>query len=153
MSRKKDLFVICDNLRSLYNVGSIFRTSDALGVKKIYLCGITGTPRQPGVLKVSLGAEKSVPWEYMDSAWRLVDKLKRQGISIVSLELTKGSRDVKLFKPKFPLALIVGNEVSGVSPALLKRSDVIIRIPMKGMKESLNVAVAFGISVYMLMNL
>ncbi len=148
----KDLFVICDSIRSLYNVGSIFRTSDALGVKKIYLCGITGTPRQTGVLKVSLGAEQSVPWEQADSAWRLVDKLKRQGISIVSLELTKGSRDVKLFKPKFPLALIVGNEVSGVSPALLKRSDAIIHIPMKGMKESLNVAVALGIAAYEINN-
>lgn len=152
MKSKNDLYVICDNIRSLYNVGSIFRTSDALGVKKIYLCGITGTPEQKGVLKVSLGAEKSVQWEYCRNAWQLVEKLKKQGMKVVSLELTKGSKNVKLFKPKFPLALIVGNEVSGVSSALLKRSDAIVHIPMKGIKESLNVSVAFGIAAYVIMN-
>jgi 23S rRNA (guanosine2251-2'-O)-methyltransferase len=142
----KEVQVICDNIRSLYNVGSIFRTADALGVSKIWLCGITGTPEQQGVLKVSLGAEKSVQWEHCKNAWRLIEKLKKQGFQIVSLELTKGSQDVKLFKPKFPLALIVGNEVSGVSPTLLKRSETIVHIPMKGTKESLNVSVAFGIA-------
>jgi len=149
---KKELYVICDNIRSLYNVGSIFRTGDALGVKKIYLCGITGTPEQQGVLKVSLGAEKSVAWEYHKNAWQLVDKLTKQGIEVVSLELTKGSKNVKLFKPKFPLVLIVGNEVSGVSSSLLKRSDAVINIPMQGIKESLNVSVAFGIAAYQIMN-
>ena len=142
----KEVQVICDNIRSLYNVGSIFRTADALGVSKIWLCGITGTPEQQGVLKVSLGAEKSVQWEYCKNTWRLIEKLKKQGFQIVSLELTKDSRDVKLFKPKFPLALIVGNEVSGVSPTLLKRSEAIVHLPMKGIKESLNVSVAFGIA-------
>lgn len=149
---KRELYVICDNLRSLHNVGSIFRTSDALGVSKIYLCGITGTPQQKGVLKVSLGAEKSVSWEHHRAAWRLVEKLKKQGINIVSLELTKGSENVKLFKPKFPLALVVGNEITGVSPAILKRSDAVVHIPMKGIKESLNVSVAFGIAAYVIMN-
>ena len=148
----KELYVVCDNIRSLYNVGSIFRTSDALEINKIYLCGITGTPEQKGALKVSLGAEKSVVWEYHKNAWQLVDKLKKRGIKIVALELTKGSKNVKLFKPKFPLALIVGNEVSGVSPALLKRSDAVVHIPMKGIKESLNVSVAFGIAAYVIMN-
>lgn len=144
--------MICDSIRSLYNVGSIFRTSDALGVKKIYLCGITGTPEQKGVLKVSLGAENSVSWEYCKNAWQLVDKLKKQGFRIVSLELTGDSKNVKLFKPKFPLALIVGNEVDGVSPTLLKRSDAVVHIPMKGIKESLNVSVAFGIATYEILN-
>lgn len=148
----KDVYVICDSIRSLYNVGSIFRTSDALGVKKIYLCGITGTPEQKGVLKVSLGAENSVPWEYCKDAWRLVDRLKNKGVRIVSLELTKSSKNVKLFKPKFPLALIVGNEVDGVSESLLKRSDAVVHIPMKGIKESLNVSVAFGIAAYEILN-
>lgn len=150
MQRK--VFVVCDNLRSLYNVGSIFRTSDALGVEKIYLCGITGTPQQLGVIKVALGAEKSVPWEHCQNAWQLVDRLKKQRINIVSLELTDESKNVKFFKPRFPLALIVGNEIKGVSPSLLKRSDTIIHIPMKGIKESLNVAVAFGIAVYEILN-
>lgn len=148
----KEVQVICDNIRSLYNVGSIFRTADALGVSKIWLCGITGTPEQQGVLKVSLGAEKSVQWEYCKNAWRLTEKLKKQGFQIVSLELTKGSQDVKLFKPKFPLAIIVGNEVSGVSPTLLKRSETIVHLPMKGIKESLNVSVAFGIATYEILN-
>jgi len=152
MKSEKIVYVICDNIRSLYNVGSIFRTSDALGVSKIYLCGITGTPQQQGVLKVSLGAEKSVSWEHCASAWQLVEKLKKQGIKVVSLELTKGSENVKLFKPKFPLALIVGNEVSGVSPTLLKRSDAVVYIPMKGIKESMNVSVAFGIAAYVIMD-
>lgn len=148
----QEVYVICDNIRSLYNVGSIFRTSDALGVKKIYLCGITGTPEQKGVLKVSLGAENSVPWEYCKNSWQLVDKLKKRGFKIVALELTKGSKNIKLFKSKFPLVLIIGNEINGVSQALLKRSDAIVHIPMQGIKESLNVSVAFGIAIYKIIN-
>ena len=93
--KNKEIYVVCDNIRSLYNVGSIFRTSDALGVKKIYLCGITGTPEQKGLQKVSLGAENSVSWEKSGQTWRLVEKLKRRGIMAVSLELTKDSKNVK----------------------------------------------------------
>jgi tRNA G18 (ribose-2'-O)-methylase SpoU len=145
------LVVICDNIRSLYNVGSIFRTADALGITKIYLGGITGTPAQKGVQKVALGAEKSVPWEKARNAWQVAEKLKKQGFQIIALELTKGSIDVSMFKPKFPMALIVGNEVSGVSASLLKRSDAVIKITMLGIKESLNVSVAFGIAAYELM--
>ena len=129
-------------------MGSIFRTSDSLGVKKIFLCGITGTPAQKGVLKVSLGAENSVPWEHSWQAWRVAEKLKKQGVQIVSLELGDKSIDIKKFNPKFPCALIIGNEVNGVSEALLKRSDFIVRIPMRGIKESMNVSVAFGIAAY-----
>jgi len=144
----QEFCVICDNIRSLFNVGSIFRTADALGINKIWLAGITGTPKQSGVTKVSLGAEKAVPWEHVVNTWRLVDRLKKQGYQIVALELTNDSVDVKMFKPKFPVALIVGNEVSGVASSLLKRSDAIIKIPMQGVKESLNVSVAFGIAAY-----
>lgn len=144
----RDFYVICDNLRSLYNVGSIFRTSDALGVKKIYLGGITGTPQQKGVQKVALGAEKSVPWEHHLQTWRVVEKLKKQGIIVLALELTPGSIDLKRFKPQFPLALVVGNEVDGISENVLKRCDEVISIPMKGIKESLNVSVAFGIAAW-----
>jgi tRNA G18 (ribose-2'-O)-methylase SpoU len=145
---RREIHVICENIRSLYNVGSIFRTADALGVKKIWLCGITGTPEQKGLSKVSLGAENSVAWEHSKSAWRVAEKLRKEGFQIVALELTKGSIDVNMFKPKQKVALIVGNEVDGVSQALLKRSDVIVHIPMKGIKESLNVSVAFGIAAY-----
>lgn len=143
-----ELEVICENIRSLYNVGSIFRTSDALGVKKIWLCGITGTPAQKGMQKVSLGAENSVAWESAASAWRVAQKLKKQGYKIVALELTKDSQNVKMAKLKGKIALIVGNEVEGVSAALLKRADAVVHIPMRGVKESLNVSVAFGIAAW-----
>lgn len=141
--------VICDDIRSLYNVGSVFRTADAVGVDRVYLCGITGRPGRDKVdeklAKVALGAEKAVPWEYKKQSWRLVDELKAQGFEIVSLELTPKSLNYIRYKPKFPLALIIGNEVAGVKKSLLSRSDKAIEIPMRGMKESLNVAVAFGI--------
>jgi len=142
--------IICDDIRSLFNIGSVFRTSDAVGVDKIYLCGITGRPdrskAQEKISKVSLGAEKTVPWEYRKQSWRLVDELKSQGFEIVSLELTPQSINYVKFKPKFPLALIIGNEVAGVKKSLLSRSDKCIEIPMRGQKESLNVSVAFGIA-------
>ncbi len=151
MMKNKDVYVICDNIRSLYNVGSIFRTADAFEVTKIYLCGITGTPLQTGLTKVSLGAENFVAWEYKKSAARLINTLKKQGVEIVSLELAKNiSRDIKKFKPVFPLALIVGNEVEGVSKNLLQKSDDILHIPMNGQKESLNVSVAYGIAAYLI---
>lgn len=148
----KNFVVVCDNLRSLYNVGSIFRTSDSLGVKKIYLCGITGTPEQSGLQKVSLGAEDSVEWEYAKSTWRTVEKLNKIGYNIVCLEQTNTSVDIGKFKPKFPLALVLGNEVDGVSASVLKRSKDHIHIPMKGIKESLNVSVAYGIAGYKLIS-
>jgi len=147
------VYIICDHIRSLYNVGSIFRTADAMGVTKIYLCGITGTPLQSGLQKVSLGAENFVAWEYKKSASLLINSLKKQGVKIVALELLAGqSIDLKKFKPQFPLALIVGNEVEGVSKNLLKKADDIVHIPMSGQKESLNVAVAFGIAGYSIMS-
>ena len=142
--------VICDDIRSLYNIGSVFRTSDAAGVDRIYLCGISGRPNQPKaaekIAKVALGAEKTVPWEYRRQSWRLVDELKKQGFKIVSLELGAESINYIKFRPKFPLALIIGNEVGGVRKSLLSRSDKCIQIPMRGQKESLNVSVAFGIA-------
>ena len=142
--------VICDDIRSLYNIGSVFRTSVAAGVDRIYLCGISGRPNQPKaaekIAKVALGAEKTVPWEYRRQSWRLVDELKKQGFKIVSLELGAESINYIKFRPKFPLALIIGNEVGGVRKSLLSRSDKCIQIPMRGQKESLNVSVAFGIA-------
>lgn len=142
--------IICDDIRSLYNVGSVFRTSDAVGVDRIYLCGITGRPGRSKsdekLSKVALGAEKTVPWEYCKQSWRLIDELKAQGFKIVSLELTSQSINYVKFKPKFPLAIIIGNEVEGVKKTLLLRSDKCIQIPMHGQKESLNVSVAFGIA-------
>lgn len=144
--------VICDSLRSLHNVGSVFRTADGVGVDKIYLCGITGMPdtqkHERQISKVALGAQNYVSWEYVKQSWRLVEKLKKEGYYIVSLEQTKDSISYPKYKPKFPLALIIGNEGKGVKKSLLKRSNQIIDIPMRGQKESLNVSVAFGVIAY-----
>ena len=148
----KNFVIVCDSLRSLFNVGSVFRTADGVGIEKVYLCGITGKPdtekAERKISKVALGAQNFVEWEYVKQSWRLVEKLKKEGYQIVSLEQTSESVDYTKFKPKFPLALIIGNEGKGVKKSLLNRSDKIIDIPMRGQKESLNVSVAFGIVAY-----
>ena len=148
MKSKKPFYIICDNIRSLENIGSIFRTADALGVDKIFLCGICGTPSHNKISKTALGAEKNIAWEHHWQAWRVVDKLKKEKVFIIALEQTKNSLDYRKFKPKFPLALVVGNEVKGVSKSILKKADKIIHLPMLGKKESLNVSVALGIAGY-----
>jgi len=173
---EKKFYVICDNIRSLENIGSIFRTSDALGVSKIFLCGISGSspsnfsltakgqkihpklyaklvgdkPPNHKISKTALGAEKTIPFEYYRQTGRLIDKLKKQKIQIIALEQDKKSISYEKFKPKFPLALIVGNEVKGISKKISQKSDKIIFLPMSGQKESLNVSVAFGIAGYYL---
>lgn len=150
---KLDSFVvICDDIRSLYNVGSIFRSADGAGADKIYLCGITGRPdsskAKNKISKVALGAEESIEWEYAGRAGNVINKLKKEGYRIVSLEQSPKSINYCDFKPEFPMALIVGNEISGVKKSLLNKSDEIIHIPMNGKKESLNVSVAFGIAAF-----
>ena len=146
----EELYVICHNIRSLHNVGSIFRTADAAGVTRIYLCGYTGYPPRKEISKVALGAEKTVSWERHAQTWRVLERLRASGVEVVALEnhLDSPSMDFRLFRPQFPAALLLGNEVRGLSPTLLKRADKIAHIPMYGQKESLNVAVAFGIAIY-----
>jgi tRNA G18 (ribose-2'-O)-methylase SpoU len=146
--KEQELYLILHNIRSAYNVGSIFRTADAAGVKKVYLCGYTPTPNNQKVIKTSLGAEKYILWEYYKQTWQLLKKLNANGIQIVALEQTKKSVDYRRFKPKFPIALMIGNEVRGLSKKILTYADKIIAIPMYGRKESLNVAVATGIAIY-----
>ena len=146
-----NIYVICHNIRSRHNVGSIFRTADAAGVSKIFLCGITPAPPHPNIEKVSLGAEKFVEWEKRKETWRVIDELKKEGAEIISLEQSKGAvylNDLKSVKKS--AALILGEEVRGLPKTILDRSDKIIQIPMRGKKESLNVSVAFGIAVYKL---
>ncbi len=145
------------NIRSAHNVGSMFRTADAAGINKIYLCGYTPIPEPRGkkrgsdkIAKTALGAEKSVSWEYVPRVGKLLDKLTDEGIQIIALEQAKGSKGVFKFKPKRSLALVVGNEVKGLPVSILKRVDDIVEIPMRGKKESLNVSVAFGIAAYAL---
>jgi len=151
----KSFFVVIDNIRSLENVGSVFRTSDALGVDKIFICGISPTPVSPAggpenekLAKTALGAEKTVAWEYHKQTGRLIKRLRQEGVFVAALEQTKESISLEKFKPKFPIALVLGHEIKGVSPSALKFADAIVEIPMHGKKESLNVAVAFGIAAY-----
>lgn len=146
---KEELYVVCHNIRSLHNVGSIFRTADGAGVTKLYLCGYTGRPPRPEIQKVALGAERTVPWEAHHQTWRVLDRLKSWGAQIIALENNvPGSVDYREVRPRFPVALLLGNEVEGLSRGLLRRADVVMSLPMHGSKESLNVAVAFGIAVY-----
>lgn len=144
------LILVLDNIRSLYNVGSMFRTGDAFGVTKIYLCGITGTPEQRGLQKVALGAEQVIPWEHRGRTWAVVEELKRTGYFVIGLERTPGARNLSEFHPpkNRPVALVVGNEVRGLTPVLMRRLDAVVEIPMAGVKESLNVSVAAGIAMH-----
>lgn len=145
------IFVICHNIRSRHNVGSIFRTADGAGVSKIFLCGITPAPPHPNIEKVSLGAEKFVLWEKRKETWRVIEELKKEDFEVVALEQAKDSVSLKDFKTsRKNIALILGEEVRGLPETILGRADKIIQIPMYGKKESLNVSVAFGIAVYKL---
>ena len=145
---KKAIYILLNNIRSLHNVGSIFRTSDGAGVKKIFLCGQTGYPPREEISKTALGAEECVPWEYYIDPIDCVKKLKKMGVRITALEQEMNSVDYRKFKPKYPVCLVVGHEIDGVSDKILKLCDDVIEIPMKGKKQSLNVSVAFGIAVY-----
>lgn len=152
----KRIVVVLDNIRSTYNVGAIFRSADAVRIDKLYLCGITPAPPNPKISKVALGAENYISWEKAKTTWRLLEKLKKEGYFIIGLEQTKKAKNI--FKNKFnkkqksKIALLVGNEVNGLSQKILKRVDKQLQIPMSGRKESLNVAVAFGIAVYQIYN-
>lgn len=136
-------------------MGSIFRTADAAGIKKIYLCGITPSPLdrfgkiRPEFTKVALGAEQSVAWENKKSAARVVTMLSQKGYAILAVEQAKNAKSYTAMRSKRgKIALVMGNEVAGLSKAILKKADEIIEIPMRGKKESLNVSVAFGIVAY-----
>ncbi|HSR89146.1 MAG TPA: RNA methyltransferase [Candidatus Udaeobacter sp.] len=140
--------LILPNIRSGHNVGAIFRTADGAGVGKLYLTGYTPCPPHTQIDKVSLGAEKWMPWEYRKQAGKLLKELKQMGYNIVALEQTKISQNIFQWQPKFPVALVLGNEKTGVSKALLKYCDQSVEIPMLGKKNSLNVSVATGIAMY-----
>ncbi len=153
--KNQEYVSVLDNIRSTYNVGSIFRTSDGAGINKLYLCGISPTPDNPKVGKTALGAERSVPWEHRWSVLETAEELHSSGFMILSLE--GGETSVNIFDAlpeikKFdrPIALTVGNEVSGIDPEVVNMSDMCIYIPMEGIKESLNVATAFGIAAYLI---
>jgi 23S rRNA (guanosine2251-2'-O)-methyltransferase len=144
------MIIILDNLRSALNVGSIIRTCDALGIREVYLCGITPGIDNPKVKKTSLGAEQSVKTHSAASTIEAVKDLKAKGYQILPLELTPDAEDVSKFSPSGDVVLVIGNEVSGVSSDVIEISDSVVMIPMQGTKESLNVSVAFGIAAYSL---
>lgn len=148
---KFEIVAVLNNIRSLYNVGSIFRTSDALGIKKLYLCGITGTPNNPRLEKTALKAMGAVAWEYKKSAYRTVHQLKKNGYHIVSMEIASNSKRLRTINNR-PIALVLGHEITGVEDRILKESDEVLHIPMQGAGTSMNVAVAYGIAAYTLNN-
>ncbi|MBX9666811.1 MAG: hypothetical protein K2X93_04295 [Candidatus Obscuribacterales bacterium] len=151
---KPKLSVLVEDVRSLWNVGSIFRTSDGAQFEHIYLTGITGSPPRKEIEKVSLGAENHVSWQYDVNPLTVLEKLKSTRVQIVGLEKNDTSvllgEDLASRKLDTPMCLVVGNEVSGLSPQVLNFCDLVCHLPMKGMKESLNVAVAYGIAAYMI---
>ncbi|MBF0479681.1 MAG: RNA methyltransferase [Candidatus Omnitrophica bacterium] len=140
--------ILLDNVRSLHNVGAIFRIADGAGVEKIWLCGITGYPPDQQISKTALDAEQSVPWEHHKSAVDTVKALKAKGVQIVALEQCRHSVSYFDFEIKPPVCLIMGNEVGGVSDELVALADAAVEIPMLGIKNSLNVSVACGIVVF-----
>ena len=146
----RSIILLAHNIRSLWNVGSLFRTADAFGVEKIFLTGYTATPPRREISKTALGAEEFVLWEQMDDPVKAIKKLQKKGFTIVALEQARGAVDLKDFVSPSKVCLIVGHEVLGVPKELLKLCDSVVHIPMHGKKESLNVSVAAGIALHRL---
>lgn len=149
-SSKTPLVIVLDNVRSLNNIGSVFRTADAFLLESIYLCGITGTPPHKEIHKTALGATESVEWSYVENTSKAVLELKNKGYLICSIEQAESSVFLQDFYPESgqKLAIIFGNEVKGVEQEVVDRSDYVIEIPQIGTKHSLNIAVSVGIVVW-----
>lgn len=146
---RNPVFIVCDNIRSIFNVGAIFRTSDAALVEKLYLTGYTPYPPRKEIQKVALGATETVPWEYHKDPVKLVKDLKERNIKIAVLEITDSKNYIwNVEKSDFPLCLVLGNEITGVSKEIIDLADIAFELPMLGMKQSLNVSVAYGVAVF-----
>ncbi len=161
MKNKSENILILHNIRSVENVGAMFRTADAVGVDKIYLCGITPAPldrfgrKRKDLAKSALGAEEFVAWEQVKSISSLLSRLKKQNYQIIAIEQDKKSIDYKTLRlgSGSKNAFIVGTEVTGIPKNILKKCDIIAEIPMRGQKESLNVSVALGVALFRICNL
>ena len=140
--------ILVENIRSVHNVGSIFRTADGFGAEKIYLTGYTAHPPREDLNKTALGAEDTVPWEYFEKSMDAVKVIREHGIALVLIEQTKQSQSIYGINWEFPVCFIVGNEVSGVSEELSKMANIHVELPMRGIKQSLNVSVAVGVVGY-----
>lgn len=148
-SKKNKIILVLDNIRSLNNVGSAFRTADAFLLEGIYLCGVTGTPPNKDIAKTALGATETVNWKYFKTTQDAFDSLKAEGYFIASVEQVNNSVMLNQFqKPDKPLAFIFGNEVYGVEQPIIDQSDVCIEIPQFGSKHSFNVSVSMGIVLW-----
>jgi tRNA G18 (ribose-2'-O)-methylase SpoU len=149
-TKKTPLIVILDNIRSLNNIGSVFRTSDAFLVEKIYLCGITATPPHKDIHKTALGSTETVEWEYVENIMNLVKSLKSENIKVISIEQAENATMLNEFQPESntTYALIFGNEVKGVKQDVVSTSDIVLEIPQFGTKHSLNISVSVGIVVW-----
>jgi tRNA G18 (ribose-2'-O)-methylase SpoU len=143
--------VLLDNVRSLYNVGSFFRTMDAAGCERLFLSGISGRPPKRAITKTALGAEETVPWEHASDPVATVERLRGQRYEIAAIETSVHAVDLFDWQPSFPVCLLFGHEVEGLQPALLERCDTHVRLPMLGRKHSLNVATAGGVVIYELL--
>jgi 23S rRNA (guanosine2251-2'-O)-methyltransferase len=147
--KKLPVYVLLNSIRSNYNVGSIFRTSDGAMIEKLFLCGYTPHPPKKEILKTALGSTESVKWEYVKDPKEAILKLKKEGVKICALELTDDNLSYYNIEANvFPLCLLIGNEITGVSQELLDLCDFAIEIPQYGIKQSLNVAVAYGVAIF-----
>ncbi|WP_047788012.1 RNA methyltransferase [Tenacibaculum mesophilum] len=149
-TNKTPIIVVLDNIRSLNNVGSVFRTSDAFLIEKIYLCGITATPPNKEIHKTALGATESVDWEYVENTIDLVEKLQAENVKVLSVEQAENSTMLDTFTPEIDqkYAVVFGNEVKGVQQKVVSASDVCIEIPQLGTKHSLNISVSCGVVLW-----
>jgi tRNA G18 (ribose-2'-O)-methylase SpoU len=148
-AKRLPIYVMLDNIRSLYNVGSVFRSSDGARIEKLFLCGFTPHPPRKEIEKTALGATSTVPWEYFKNPKDAIAQVKAQGIKLCVLEHTDTSIPYyDLTAKDFPLCLVVGNEIAGISKEIVGEADLAVDIPMYGFKQSLNVAVAYGIALY-----
>ena len=143
--------LLLDNVRSLYNVGAFFRTADAAGIEKLYLCGITGRPPKRAITKTALGAEETVPWAHTWEPGALIAVMRNRGYEIAAVETAVHAVDLFEWQPRFPVFAIFGHEVEGIRPEISAAADTHVRIPMLGTKHSLNVATAGGVVVYELL--
>ncbi|MDK2982470.1 MAG: rRNA (guanosine2251-2-O)-methyltransferase [Chloroflexota bacterium] len=150
LKRPFNLVIVLDNIRSLHNVGAIFRTADGFGVQELHLCGITPTPEHPRFAKTALGAQDVIAWQHHRNALKACEDLKNAGYRLLALENPPESTNLYAVNENVlenPLALVLGNEVSGVDPAVIALCDDVLAIPMQGVKNSFNVATSFGIAV------
>ena len=149
-TKKTPLIIVLDNIRSLNNIGSVFRTSDAFLIEKIYLCGITATPPHKDIHKTALGSTETVAWEYVENTIELIEKLKSEDIIVASIEQAENATMLDEFQPESnqKYALVFGNEVKGVAQKVVSASDLILEIPQFGTKHSLNISVSCGVVVW-----